>query len=243
MTLRTPASRLTLLTALAGAALAAGCGRHGKGAPAGGSDLPPSKVNLRRNVSLARSEKRPLCYHVETVGVLEPEGTTDIAAGVSGLVDEVLFREGDDVSPGQNEPLVRIDRKRYETALRQAEATEGRAAVALEQAKDELNRVGKVGVSATDQERKRAEFGQQLAEAELQVARSALALAKLNYQKSQVRPPYRGRINRRMVTPGTYVEDKTVIATMADLSRLRLVGYVPETATPMLRQLMRRRSP
>src|SRR5437773_705243 len=75
-------------------AAAAGCGRHGKAAPTGGSDVPPSKVQLKRSVELARAEQRPLDYYVETVGYLEAEGQTDIAAGVAGIVDEVQFREG-----------------------------------------------------------------------------------------------------------------------------------------------------
>src|SRR5262249_22810652 len=72
-------------------AAAAGCGKHGKAAPVGGSDVAPSKVNLKRNVELTQAEQRPLVYYVETVGVLEAEGQTDIAAGVNGVVDEVLF--------------------------------------------------------------------------------------------------------------------------------------------------------
>jgi RND family efflux transporter MFP subunit len=63
-------------------------------------------------------------------------------------------------------------------------------------------------------------------------------LAKRNFELSQVRAPYTGQINQRKVTRGTYLEDKTVIGTMADLSRLRLVGYIPERATPMVRQML-----
>src|SRR5262245_928005 len=91
-----------------------GCNRHGKEAPKGGSDVPPHKTNLKRNVELARAEQRSLVYCVETVGVLEAEGQTDIAAGVTGIVDEVLFREGDLVDT--DTVLVKVDQRRY-TAL------------------------------------------------------------------------------------------------------------------------------
>jgi multidrug efflux pump subunit AcrA (membrane-fusion protein) len=77
-----------------------------------------------------------------------------------------------------------------------------------------------------------------VAEAELVSARSARHLAEHNLYRSQVRAPYAGQINQRRVTPGTYLEDKTVIATMADLSRLRLVGYIPEKAAPLVRQML-----
>jgi RND family efflux transporter MFP subunit len=55
-----------------------------------------------------------------------------------------------------------------------------------------------------------------------------------------VRAPYAGQVNQRKVTLGTYVEDKTTIATIADLRRIRLVGWVPEKAAPTARELLRR---
>ena len=58
-------------------------------------------------------------------------------------------------------------------------------------------------------------------------------------ERSRVRAPYAGRINKRLITKGSYLEERTPIATIADLSRIRLVGYVPETAAPVVRDLLR----
>jgi RND family efflux transporter MFP subunit len=232
---RRTAAGLALLTA---GLVATGCGRHGVQAPAGGSSVPPSKVNLRRTVELARAEQRPLVYYVETVGVLEAEGVTEIAAGVRGVVDEVNFREGDLVDPKLDKPLVKIDQRSYQAALNTAEANERRADANVSMSRDRLTRTQQSGLAISAQERREAALNLSIAEAELQAAKAALDLARHNFQRAQVRPPYKGRINKRMVTPGTYLEDKTVIATMADLSSVRLVGYVPETATPVVRELM-----
>jgi RND family efflux transporter MFP subunit len=217
---------------------ATGCSRHSTAAPAGGSAVPPSKVNLKRNVDLVRAEQRPLVYFVETVGVLEAEGVTDLAAGVKGVVDEVNFREGDLVEPGQRMPLVCIDQASYRAALDTAVANEKRAVGAVGLARDRLQRAQQAGVGSSEAERRETELNLGIAEAELQAARAALDLARHNFDRSQVRPPYKGRINKRMVTPGSYLEDKTVIATMADLSRIRLVGFVPESAVALVRELM-----
>src|SRR5438477_8642134 len=73
---------------------AVGCGRHGKESPKGGTDVPPSQAKIKRNVSLTPVREEKLNSFVDTVGYLEAEGQTDIAAGVSGVVDEVLFRQG-----------------------------------------------------------------------------------------------------------------------------------------------------
>lgn len=215
-----------------------GCGKHGKAAPVGGSDVPPSRVNLRRNVELMQAEQRPLIYHVETVGTLQAENQTDVAAGVSGVVDEVLFREGDQVD--SRRVLVKVDQRRYLSNLKVAEANLQRAEANLALAKDLARRAQQAGQGASAEEKAKAQLNLGVAEAELQSSRAALDLARHNLDRSQVRAPYAGRLNQRLVTPGAYVEEKSVIATIADLSRLRLVGWVPETAAPVVRDLMAR---
>jgi multidrug efflux system membrane fusion protein len=229
--------RVVVLLALA----AAGCARHATPAPSGGSDVPPSKVNLKRNVELCKAEQRSLTYTVETVGVLEPEGQTEIAAGVTGIVDEVFFREGDDVSPADPKPLITVDQTKYLANLKMAEAAELRAKANLEMAQDMSNRAQQARQGVSDQERKQTSMTRQMMEAELLSSKASLDMARHNLKRSQVRAPYKGRINARKVTPGTYLEEKTVIATMADLSRLRLVGYVPETAAPTVRAMLAKR--
>jgi membrane fusion protein, multidrug efflux system len=228
-------ARLTAASCLL-AVLAVGCSRHAKEAPAGGSGVPPSKTNLKRNVELTRAEQRSLVHFVETVGVLEAEGQTDIAAGVAGVVDEVSFREGDDVTP--QTVLVKVDQRRYVAARKVAEANVERAKANLALATDVARRARQAGQGSSLEEKAKAQLALGVAEAELQSADAALDLAKHNLDRSKVRAPYAGRINQRKVTPGTYLEEKTMIATIADLSRLRLLGWVPETAAPQIRELM-----
>src|SRR5262245_29071643 len=232
----TTRSRPILLASMSLALALAGCGKHGKPAPAGGDDRPPSKINLQRSVQLTQAERRALVYSVETVGWLEAEGQTDIAAGVTGIVDEVLFREGDEVDPSKI--LIKVDKRRYESALKLAEANEQRAVANLALARDIARRTQNAGAGASAEERSKATLGLSIAEAELLANQAALALAKNNFDRSQVRAPYEGRINQRKVTPGSYLEEKTVIGTMADLSHIRLMGWVPETAAPMIRELV-----
>jgi multidrug efflux system membrane fusion protein len=213
----------------------AGCDKQGAAAPAGGSSLPPSKVNLKRNVELGVAERRSLDYHVETVGVLEAEGTTDIAAGVSGVIDEVLFREGDQVTP--EKILIKIDQTRYQSAAELSRANEKRAENALALARDAANRAQQARGGVSEEERTKTLLQLRVAESEVRAAQAARVMAEHNLERSRVRAPYPGRINQRKVTPGTYVEEKTAIGTIADLTRIRLVGWVPETAAVTIREL------
>jgi multidrug efflux system membrane fusion protein len=225
------------LIGLALLATVAGCSRHGKGAPEGGSTVPPSQVNLKRGVELVRAEQKSVLYTVETVGYLEAEGQTDIAAGVNGIVDEVLFREGQWVD--QNTILVKVDQRRYGAALELAKANEQRAQANLKLA-EEMNRIAQgAGFGTTKEEKTKAEQGVKVAQAELKVAQAALDQAQTVFDRSQVRAPYAGQINQRRVTVGSFLEDRTVIGTMADLRRFRLVGWVPEKAAPTVRKKLK----
>ena len=217
------------------------CMRSGKQAPSGGSEVPPSKVNLRRNVYLTKAVQTNLVYTVETVGVIEAEGTTELAAGVPGQVDDVLFREGDVVEPSQRDPLVRISQPLYEAALRVAEFEVQRAESKAAEAGKNWELAKKNPSSLSETELLQREYAVKLSDAEVSAAKAALERAKYNLGLSQMKPPYRGRINKRMVTKGSHVEEKTVIATMADLSRLRLTTYVPESATSTVREYLDRR--
>jgi membrane fusion protein, multidrug efflux system len=229
------------LLAVCWLAMASGCAKRGIPAPQGGSDVPPSKVNLRRNVELCQVEQRALISAVESVGQLEAELVTPISPGVAGIVDEVLFREGDEVDPAQKKPLVKIEQRRYRAALTVAESNEKEAAANLNAARDAYRRASESGSAVAAELRKQALEAMSAAEAKLQAAGGALDLARHNHARSQVMPPFKGRINTRTVTPGSYVEEKTIIATLADLSRIRLVGAVPETAAPLVRDRMTRR--
>jgi RND family efflux transporter MFP subunit len=218
-----------------------GCGRHGKGGPEGGSDLTPAQTKLKRGVELTQARQEQIDVFVETSGYLEAEGQTPIGAGVAGIVDEVLFREGQWVDA--DTILVKIDQRRYEAAAAVARANVVRAEAAVTLARDLAQRDIESGRATSDADRARTGLGLRIAQAEMASARAARDLAEHNLRRSQVRAPYPGQINQRMVTPGTYLEEKTVIGTIADERRIRLVGWVPEKAAHFARELMARQEP
>lgn len=203
--------------------------------------MSPSRVNLRRAVELAQARQQTIVAAIDQVGTLEPRQMTEIAAGVSGIVDEVLFEEGLFVDPADSQPLVLIDKEKYQRAFEAAAAAEKRALANYARAKDIFDRAETSGVAAAESERRQANESMNAAEADLQAATANLKLARHNIERSRVRPPYRGQINSRRVAPGSYVKEDTIIATIADLSEIRLVGYVPESAAPMIRLRMEQR--
>ena len=216
--------------------LFSGCSKQGLEAPKGGSEVRPSQMKLKRKIELYRIQKQPFQATLETVGHLEAEGQTDIAAGVSGVVDDVLFREGQWVD--RDTLLVRIDQKRHKANYDSALAMEKKAETAFVLSRDLEGLTRLAGIGSSSEDRVRAAGNSKLAEAEALQATAARQLAENNFNRSQVKAPYSGQINQRKVTVGSYLEDKTVIATIANLSRIRLVGYVPEKSAPGLRALL-----
>jgi RND family efflux transporter MFP subunit len=215
---------------------ATGCGKRGISGPSGGGTVSPSKVVLARNVELTLSQQRALVYRVETVGMLEAEGQTEIAAGVTGVVDQVYFREGDEVRPGTL--LATVDQARYQADEELARASVDRSKASADLMRDLNDRAERAGRALSDEDRAKARGALKIADAEYLSSIAALVRARVNLERSRVRAPYAGRINRRLATKGSYLEERTPIATIADLSRIRLVGWIPETAAPVLRDLL-----
>lgn len=218
------------------------CAKKGIPAPQGGSDMTPAKVNLRRSVELTVVEQKALTSSIDAIGVIEAESLNKIASGLSGLVEEVLFREGDLVDPRQKIPLIRIDRKRYLAAYEVAKANEKEAQAVLLAAADANRRAQAGGAAVAIDVRQQAAEAESVAEARLASAKANLIIAKLNADRSEVFPPCRGQINTRTVAVGDYVDEKTVIATVADLSKLRVSAYLPESVEPLIRKHMQERS-
>lgn len=209
----------------------------GCGGPGGGhAEPPPSKVKLARRVEVRPAETKNIVYAIDTVGTLEPERETSIAPGVAGVIDEVLFKEGDAVDPKRT-ILIKIDQRRYEAEAALARANEEKAKARLDLTKDLADRAQLLRKSRAIAEEESILRAQemQIAAAELAAAQASRQMAEVRLDKSRVRPPYAGQINERRVAVGDYVKEETVIATIADGSTLRLNTFVPELAAPRIK--------
>jgi RND family efflux transporter MFP subunit len=167
-------------------------------------------------------------YEVKALGSLEAQELVQATAEVEGAVSEVLFNEGDRVTP--KTVLVRIDPERYrlemvraEAALKQAEAERSRAEADLKR-REELadSQLG----AAEELNRSRGETARLQAAAD--AARAQRDLARENLRRSEVRPPAAGVINTRTVETGQFVKLGNTLATLVDTSRLRLRFKVSE---------------
>ena len=173
---------LALSTVLAGAAPAK-------------QEPPPPLVMVS---TVAEQEVNPA---VEYVGHVEAVQEVDLQARVSGLLEQVNFKEGSDVRVG--DLLYVIEQAPYQARVNAAQARMNKAQVALTRARDYLQRIQNVrsgGVSATDIESGEADV--KAAEAELQETKAALALAELDLGYTRISAPISGRIGATALTKG-----------------------------------------
>ncbi|MBY0558458.1 HlyD family secretion protein [Hyphomicrobium sp.] len=158
----------------------------------------------------------------------------EIAPDVSGLVTEVLVRDNQAVKKG--DILFRIDRDRFELALRQAEANVEGEKATLDAAQKDLVRYHNMSNIAVSQQKvEQVTAIEAKAEADLHRAEADRDVAKLNLERSEVRASVNGPITNFDLKPGNYVTAGKGVAALIDQDSLHVDGYFEETKLPLIR--------
>ncbi len=159
-----------------------------------------------------------------------------VAPDVSGLVSEILVHDNQRVRKG--DVLFRIDRKRFELALRHAEAVLAGRAAALEVASKDLTRYRTLdsmnNIAVSKQQVDSVSGRQGEAQAAYQQALAERDLARLNLERSEVRASVNGSMTNFELRPGSYVTAGKGVAALVDEDSLHVDGYFEETKLPMI---------
>jgi multidrug efflux system membrane fusion protein len=202
-----------------------GCGdKPAQAPPRGGAGFRPRSIPVRT----AAVETRDVSYRVTALGSLEPEEIVQVTAEVEGAVTEVRFHEGARVT--RDTVLVLIDPERYRLESERAEANYLRAQSDLRRAQEELQRrerLANAELLAMDEVARYRAASESL-DADVAAAKAARDIALQHERRSEVKAPESGVINTRTVETGTYVRPGTVLATIVDVSRLRLRFKISE---------------
>jgi len=216
--------------ALAGVVFGSACGgtqNAASGRPAQGPGAGRSQRSALR-VRVAPVQVQDVVHQIKALGSLEAQDMVQVTAQVEGVVTDVRFREGDRVGPSTL--LLRIDPDRYRVEAEQAKAARQQAIAELGRAQADLQRREALAqnelLSTEELTRSRGENARLTAG--LDVSKATYEIALQNQQRSEVKPPIAGVINTRTVDTGQFVRTGTVLATIVDLSRLRLRFKVSE---------------
>ncbi len=191
--------------------------------PAADAPKPPGPGARSVPVEVRTLEARALSYVVDTTGNLETDEKR-ICAEVSGVIRHLSFEEGDEVGP--DKPLAAIDPEIYGLRALRARASFEKSAAQLEEAGHALDRRRKLRAKnagwVSEEEILQHESALKESKASCEETRLAWKLAEEDEKRSSVRPPVKGRIERRYVVQGQFLQVGTPIAALVDLSALRL---------------------
>ena len=196
-------------------ATTAACARSrsadGRAAPA-----PPAQP-----VEVVPVVRRDLVETLNVVGSLAPNESAQIRAEIAGQVRAIHFHEGERVEQGR--VLVKIDDAELLAQVAQSEARFKLAELNLQRAEN----LRQTGTST------QAEYDRALSE--YAAGKGELALLRVRLEKTEIKAPFAGVVGARVISPGDYVDNTKIIATIADLSRLKVDFQVPERYLGKLR--------
>jgi RND family efflux transporter MFP subunit len=176
-------------------------------------DAPQKSGPPAPHVDVAAPLMRDVVDWDEYVGRFEAPQSVNLNARITGVVTEILFRNGQDVKAGQ--PLFVIDPRPYRAALEQAEASVASARATLANASSVAARsadlVKAQAVSKEELENDQAQV--RTAQANLQGAIANADNARLNLSFTTVHAPVSGRVSDRRVSLGDQVTAGTTLLT------------------------------
>ncbi|SFN36466.1 membrane fusion protein, multidrug efflux system [Candidatus Pantoea varia] len=164
-------------------------------------------------------------------GRVEAVQSVQLRPRVSGYIDSVNYREGDEVKKGQ--VLFTIDDRSYRAALEQAKAELARARSQASLARSESGRseklIGTQAISREAWEQRRSAASQ--AQADVLAAEAAVDMAQLNLDFTRVTAPIDGRASRAQITAGNLVtagDSASVLTTLVSQQQMYVYFDVDE---------------
>jgi len=214
-----------------------GGGFPGMGGPGGGGG-----PRAPMTVELGTVTKADVAAHLTVVGNLIGLQTVDVAPRTNGRLLTVSVQMGDPVRRGQI--IGKIEDREIVEQVSQAEASQQVSKATIRQREADLN------VAKLNFERSKNLFERQLlakqalddaesrylaADAQIDLSKAQLAQAearlqelRINLQNTVVTSPVDGFVGKRNVDPGAMVSQNTPIASVVDISKLKMVVNVVE---------------
>ncbi len=180
-------------------------------------------------VTVAKPVVRNIVEMDEYTGRFDAAAAVEVRARVNGYLDTVHFQDGANVNQG--DLLFTIDRRTYQAAYNQAQATLNNRQTEFDLAKLEFERYQKLtqtgAAAAATLDQRRQTF--LAAQANIAGARAAAETARLQLSFTEVRAPISGRISRKLVTEGNLVrENETLLTTIVQLDPVHFYFDIDE---------------
>lgn len=190
-------------------------GPHGNGDPG----HPPQQATP---VAISPTTTGSIASYYKATATLEAEKSAQILSRATGLVEEILVEEGDQVAEGA--PLLSIDNHQYKLRVDQTVANTANLRARFQR------------FEAMRAEDLTTEEEYQAAASELASAEADEGLARLEFSYTTVRAPFSGSVTQRLIDPGNNVSVGTPLFTMSDFTPLLARVHVPSREFNKLKQ-------
>lgn len=224
--------RVAALAAAAGLALAAavapglGCGDSGAAPTDGGELFLKAAPETRLRVRTERVRRDRLSDVDRVTGTVRAFHHATLTAEARGQVESRAVEAGARVEAGSL--LIELESSRQEIELRRAEASLEAVRTVLAHAERELARGERLMRESVLSQQRRDDLQHAVDRArdELALARVARDSAERDLADTRIRAPFAGTLDAIEVDVGDYVVPGTPVATLVDLSRMRLFAGV-----------------
>lgn len=165
-------------------------------------------------VSISTVKRMDIPRTIEATGTVEPIQTVAVQAQVSGLLQHVLFKEGDIVEQGQ--VLFEIDPRPFQAALDQARGTLAKDSAQWVSSEHDVDRYQALAAKdyVTQQQLDQTRAQASSLAGTMRSDSAAIETARLNLQYSTIRAPISGRAGSILVKEGNQVRggaDQTLV--------------------------------
>ncbi len=219
--LASPANTTLAAACITALALLAGCGAQANKSAAPAREAVP--------VVVATVAQKDVPVQVRAIGTVEAYSTVAVKSMVAGEITRVAFQEGQDVRKG--DLLFTIDKRPFEAALNQAQATLAKDTAQLANASAQAERYSKLekaGVTSHEQAEIVRTSANALQEA-VRADKAAAETASVNLQYCDIYSPIDGRTGNLMFHQGNVVKANDLpLVTINQIRPIFVTFSVPE---------------
>lgn len=166
-------------------------------------------------VVVTRAALGPLIERIEAIGTARANESLTLTAKVTEFIETIHFREGQRVEKGALLVQLRDREQRAQLAKARADL------VAAERQHERIAKLARRGAATT--------AALEQATARMQALKAEIAAIGARIADRAIRAPFAGVVGLRQVSPGTLIQPGTAIATLDDLSTIKVDFSVPET--------------
>ncbi len=206
------------------------------GRPGGGRDGQNAPVA----VSVATAISGDIQLRIPALGTVTPLATVTVRTQISGVMQKILFTEGQIVHQGDS--LAQIDPRPYEAALQQMQGNLKRDQALLADAKLDLTRyeglVKEDSIAVQQLDTQKALVDQYIGT--IEADEGQLKTASVNLLYTHILSPVTGRVGLRQVDQGNYVTpgDANGIVVINQLQPITVIFAIPEdNVSALMRRL------